>query len=167
MQAKSDDRRAGPGQAGEVVAGLGGRLSQIFFAHAAAVVAGLCYASTSKDGPMKLIRARVNISLDLTRSHGIVSDDTVIILENTFRSQSSCRPGLHRRKGDMLSRWPQPSCGMCPLLARQWSRRPIWEIQDHRHSHYRDRRQSDRGSRAADTGMRDAFAERGWHPIGC
>jgi hypothetical protein len=116
---------------------------------------------------MKLIRARVNILLDLTPSHSIVSDDTVIILGNSFRSQSSCRLALPRSKGDMLSQWPQPSCGMGPLLARQWSRRPIWKIQDHRHSHYRDRRQSDRGSRAADTVIRDAGAEHGWHPLGC
>ena len=80
----------------------------------AAVVAERRKASTSKDGPMRLIGARVNISLDLMRSLGIISDDTVIILGNTFRSQSSCRPALHRRKGDMLSQWPQPSCGMGP-----------------------------------------------------
>jgi hypothetical protein len=149
------------------VAGLGRRPPPTILAHAAAVVAELRKASSSKDGPMKLIRARVNISLDLTPSHSIVSDDTVIILGNSFRSQSSCRLALHRREGDMLSQWPQPSCGMNPLLARQWSRRPIWEIQDHRHSHYRDRRQSDRGSRAADTAIRDAGAERGWHPLRC
>jgi hypothetical protein len=67
------------------VAGVGVRPPPITRAHAAAVAAERHYASTSKDGPIKLSDVQVTISLELSRSNGIIRNDTVVLLENTFR----------------------------------------------------------------------------------
>ena len=73
-------------------------------AHAAAVAAERHYASTSKDGPIKLGGVLVNISLEFSRSDGIIRNDAVVLLENTFHGSVVVPPTLHGRKGDKLRR---------------------------------------------------------------
>ncbi len=61
---------------------------------------------------MTVSGAPVNLALELSRSNSIIRDDTVVLLEKTFRGQSSYPLALHGHKGEKLRRSALCACAL-------------------------------------------------------